>query len=93
MDSGGSLSMWSEGNSADHPVGTFKLTDITVRANGEVVWWTSAEFPEMTVLLRDLKINAGGEVITNQLILEAENVTIDTSGRENFIEICQNNFI
>ncbi|PIK61100.1 hypothetical protein BSL78_01925 [Apostichopus japonicus] len=81
VDSGGSLSMWSEGNSADHPVGTFKFTDMTVRANGEVVWWTSSEFPEMTVLLRDLRINAGGEVITNQLILEAENVTIDTSGQ------------
>lgn len=86
VDSGGSLAMWSEGNSADHPVGTFKLTDITIRANGKISWFSSDDFPEMTVLLRELKINAGGEVKTNRLILEAENITIDTSGKKEYFQ-------
>jgi len=80
VENKGELYIWAYANSDTYNQGEIKATNISVRAGGK---FEPLAVPErqMKVFVKRLVINGNGYVRTNNLQLNATNVTIDLSGK------------
>ncbi|WAR26294.1 hypothetical protein MAR_011998 [Mya arenaria] len=78
VENRGELYIWSHANSDGYEKGEIKATNISVRAGGK--FEPLAAVRKMKLYVTRLVINGNGYVRTNNLQLNATNVTIDLSG-------------
>ena len=79
VENEGELFIWSYANTHGDPQGTFSVTNISVRAGGKMEPLTSGAI-QMTVVAVTVVVNGRGYIRTNDLQMNATNVTIDLSG-------------
>jgi len=79
VENEGELYIWAYANSHGYPQGQIKATNISVRAGGK---FEPLAVPErqMKLSVTRFVVNGNGYVRTNNLQLNATNVTIDLSG-------------
>lgn len=78
IENEGELYIWSYANTAGYKAGEIVATNISVRAGGKFEPLTAVE--QMQLYVTRLIVNGNGYVRTNNLRLNATNVTIDLSG-------------
>lgn len=83
IENEGELYIWSYANTDGYKEGEIKATNISVRAGGKFEPLMAEE--QMNLYVTRLVVNGNGYVRTNNLRLNATNVTIDLSG--NFLSI------
>ena len=75
------LYIWSHANTLGAPKGVIQLANLTIRAGGKAEALSAADgTARMTLNLTNLVINGRGYMRTNDIVINAENVTIDLSG-------------
>ena len=79
VENDGELYIWSYANSDGYKEGQLVATNISVRAGGKFEPLTAVK--QMNLVVTRLVVNGNGYVRTNNLKLNATNVTIDLSGK------------
>ncbi|XP_070535280.1 uncharacterized protein [Ptychodera flava] len=81
VESGGLLYFWSYGSTRNKIDGVYQFVNMTIRADGKFELLTVADYNRMVLNLTSLmEVKAGGYVRTNDMLVIAENVTIDVAG-------------
>ena len=78
VENGGQLYIWSYAKTEGFPSGEFHTTNISIRAGGKFEPLTAEE--QMRLVVTRVVVNGNGYFRTNNLYLDAVNVTIDLSG-------------
>ena len=80
VENNGQLYMWSNGHSAGSDRGTFIFDKVYVRAGGKYEALTADAGARMKLEITTLVINGHGYLRTNEIHIQAENITVDLSG-------------
>ncbi|XP_070535283.1 uncharacterized protein [Ptychodera flava] len=81
VESGGLLYFWSYGSTRNQIDGVYQFVNMTIRADGKFELLTVADYNRMVLNLTSLmEVKAGGYVRTNDMLVIAENITIDVAG-------------
>ena len=80
VENRGELTVWSHARSAGRALGVLAAANISVRAGGLLELLVGEGAPPMKVYATSVTVNGLGRLHTNQLLLTADNVTIDRSG-------------
>ena len=78
MENAGELFIWSYARTEGYPAGEFHTTNISIRAGGKFEPLTVET--QMKLVVVRVVVNGNGYFRTNNLYLDAVNVTVDLSG-------------
>ena len=81
VENKGYFLMTSDANTANEPIGTLHVTNISARAGSQIDFLKTENGSWITVNLTNIVVNSKGNVRTNNLLLYAVNVTVDLSGK------------